>query len=265
MITPTQDTAGKERLVLLTAEDGIGVLTINRPAARNAMNQAVQAAVREALDEVERREDIHVLVVTGAGDKAFVAGADIREIAARGPLDGLAGRMQGLYARLSAMETPTVAAVNGYAFGGGCELALACDVRIASDRAQFALPETGLGILPAAGGTQRLARLVGVGNATEMILTGRRVPAEDALRMGLVTAVTTPEELMDRAKETARSIAARGPLANRLAKTVLERAFDSDRETGLLLERLAVGILYAYTERDEGTTAFIEKRAPHYR
>ena len=144
------------------------------------MNQAVQAAVREALDEVERREDIHVLVVTGAGDKAFVAGADIREIAARGPLDGLAGRMQGLYARLSAMETPTVAAVNGYAFGGGCELALACDVRIASDRAQFALPETGLGILPAAGGTQRLARLVGVGNATEMILTGRRVPAEDA-------------------------------------------------------------------------------------
>ncbi|MFI5825630.1 enoyl-CoA hydratase/isomerase family protein, partial [Streptomyces rishiriensis] len=150
-----------EPLVLFTAEDGIGTMTINRPAARNAMDQAVQAAVREVLDEVERREDVHVLIVTGAGDKAFVAGADIGEIASRGPLDGLAGRMQGLYSRMAAMETPTVAAVNGYAFGGGCELALACDVRIASERAQFALPETGLGIMPAAGGCQRLARLVG--------------------------------------------------------------------------------------------------------
>ncbi|MEW1964857.1 enoyl-CoA hydratase-related protein [Micrococcus sp. NPDC078436] len=265
MTDPQPTNADEQDLVLLTALDGIGVMTVNRPEARNAMDQAVQAAVRQVLDEVERRDDIHVLIVTGAGDKAFVAGADIREITSRGPLDGLAGRMQGLYARLAAMETPTVAAVNGYAFGGGCELAIACDVRIASDRAQFALPETGLGILPAAGGTQRLARLVGVGNATEMILTGRRVPAEEALRMGLVTAVTPPEELMARARETAEAIAARGPLANRLAKTVLERAFDSDRETGLLLERLAVGILYAHTERDEGTAAFFEKRAPRYR
>lgn len=265
MTTPASTPAEGEPLVLLTAEDGVGVMTINRPEARNAMNQAVQAAVREILDEVEDRDDIHVLVVTGAGDKAFVAGADIKELAARGPVDGLVGRMQGLYSRMHAMETPTVAAVNGYAFGGGCELALACDVRIASERAQFALPETGLGILPAAGGTQRLARLVGVGNATEMILTGRRVPAEEALRMGLVTAVVPPEELMDRAKETAQAIASRGPLANRLAKTVLEHAFDTDRETGLLLERLAVSVLYAHTERDEGTSAFFEKRSPRYR
>ena len=254
-----------EPLVLFTAEDGIGTMTINRPAARNAMDQAVQAAVREVLDEVERREDVHVLIVTGAGDKAFVAGADIGEIASRGPLDGLAGRMQGLYSRLAAMETPTVAAVNGYAFGGGCELALACDVRIASERALFALPETGLGILPAAGGCQRLARLVGVGHAAEMILTGRRVRADEALRMGLVTAVTAPEDLLARARETAEAIASRGPLANRLAKTVIERAFDVDRETGLLLERLSVGILYAHTERDEGTAAFFDKRAPRYR
>lgn len=253
-------------LALLDVDDeGVGVLTVNRPDAHNAMNADVQAAVRDALDEAEDRDDVHVLIVTGAGEKAFVAGADIHELAAREPLDGLAARMQRLYAHLSSLTTPTVAAVNGYAFGGGCELALACDIRIASENARFALPETGLGILPAAGGTQRLARLVGIGNATEMILTGRRIDAQEALRMGLVTAVTTREDLMDRARETAHTIASRGPVANRLAKTVLEHAFDSDRETGLLLERLAVGVLYGHAERDEGTAAFLEKRTPRYR
>lgn len=264
----TTDTSAQERsedLALLSVEDGIGTLTVNRPDAHNAMNRAVQDAVRRVLDEIEDRDDIHVLIVTGAGEKSFVAGADINELAVRTPLEGMAGRMQRLYSRLHEMKIPTVAAVNGYAFGGGCELALACDIRIASERAQFALPETGLGIFPAAGGTQRLARLVGVGNATEMILTGRRVKAQDALRMGLVSDVVAPEDLMDRARETARAIAERGPVANQIAKEILERALDSDRETGLLLERLGLGLLCAHSERDEGTAAFAEKRAPRYR
>lgn len=245
--------------------DGIALVTVNRPEVRNAINATVLRAITETLAELAENEDVQVLVFTGAGDKAFVAGADINELAVRTPKDGLKATMQSVYEKVEQFPKPTIAAVNGYAFGGGHELALACDIRIASTNAQFALPETGLGIMPAAGGTQRLAKLVGLGRATEIVLTGRRVKAEDALAMGLVTQVVEPDELLDTARETAQAIMAKGPLAIQLAKTVIRHGFDVDHQTGILLERLAQSVLYSSAEKAEGTTAFLEKRAPDFR
>ena len=245
--------------------DGIALVTVNRPEVRNAINATVLRAITETLAELAENEDVQVLVFTGAGDKAFVAGADINELAVRTPKDGLKATMQGVYEKVEQFPKPTIAAVNGYAFGGGHELALACDIRIASTNAQFALPETGLGIMPAAGGTQRLAKLVGLGRATEIVLTGRRVKADEALDMGLVTQVVEPDELLITARETAQAIMAKGPLAIQLAKTVIRHGFDVDHQTGILLERLAQSVLYSSAEKAEGTTAFLEKRTPDFR
>ena len=245
--------------------DGIALVTVNRPEVRNAINATVLRAITETLAALAENEDVQVLVFTGAGDKAFVAGADINELAVRTPKDGLKATMQGVYEKVEQFPKPTIAAVNGYAFGGGHELALACDIRIASTNAQFALPETGLGIMPAAGGTQRLAKLVGLGRATEIVLTGRRVKADEALDMGLVTEVVEPDELLVTARETAQAIMAKGPLAIQLAKTVIRHGFDVDHQTGILLERLAQSVLYSSAEKAEGTTAFLEKRAPDFR
>ena len=245
--------------------DGIALVTVNRPEVRNAINATVLRAITETLAELAENEDVQVLVFTGAGDKAFVAGADINELAVRTPKDGLRATMQGVYEKVEQFPKPTIAAVNGYAFGGGHELALACDIRVASTNAQFALPETGLGIMPAAGGTQRLAKLVGLGRATEIVLTGRRVKADEALDMGLVTQVVEPDELLVTARETAQAIMAKGPLAIQLAKTVIRHGFDVDHQTGILLERLAQSVLYSSAEKAEGTTAFLEKRTPDFR
>ena len=245
--------------------DGIALVTVNRPEVRNAINATVLRAITETLAELAENDDVQVLVFTGAGDKAFVAGADINELAVRTPKDGLKATMQGVYEKVEQFPKPTIAAVNGYAFGGGHELALACDIRIAATNAQFALPETGLGIMPAAGGTQRLAKLVGLGRATEIVLTGRRVKAEDALAMGLVTQVVEQDQLLDTARETAQAIMAKGPLAIQLAKTVIRHGFDVDHQTGILLERLAQSVLYSSAEKAEGTTAFLEKRTPDFR
>ena len=244
--------------------DGIALVTVNRPEVRNAINATVLRAITETLAELAENDDVQVLVFTGAGDKAFVAGADINELAVRTPKDGLKATMQGVYEKVEQFPKPTIAAVNGYAFGGGHELALACDIRVASTNAQFALPETGLGIMPAAGGTQRLAKLVGLGRATEIVLTGRRVKADEALDMGLVTEVVEPDELLDTARETAQAIMAKGPLAIQLAKTVIRHGFDVDHQTGILLERLAQSVLYSSAEKAEGTTAFLEKRTPDF-
>ena len=180
-----------DNTVTVDIQDGMAVITIDRPEVRNAINASVLGRISRALDELADNDDAQIVIFTGAGDKAFVAGADINELAVRKPKDGLRAAMQGVYEKVEQFHKPTIAAVNGYAFGGGHELALACDIRIASANAQFALPETSLGIMPAAGGTQRLARLVGVGRATEMILTSRNAavpmmggvmePPEDAV------------------------------------------------------------------------------------
>lgn len=253
-----------DNTVTVDIQDGVAVITVDRPEVRNAINASVLGQISHALAELAENDDARIVIFTGAGDKAFVAGADINELAVRTPKDGLRATMQGVYEKVEQFHKPTIAAVNGYAFGGGHELALACDIRIASTNAQFALPETSLGIMPAAGGTQRLARLVGVGRATEMILTGRRVNAHEALAMGLVTDVVDPEELMSKVKDTAQTILSKGPLATQLAKAVVRHGFDADHSTGILLERLAQSVLYSSAEKIEGTSAFLEKRAPDF-
>ncbi|KUG52616.1 enoyl-CoA hydratase [Kocuria rosea subsp. polaris] len=243
----------------------VAVVTVNRPEVRNALNFGVLDGIEAALDAFERREDVGAVVFTGAGEKSFVAGADISQLVGYTLRDGLRARMQRLYDRVQDLELPTIAAVNGFALGGGNELAMSCDIRIAAGNARFGLPETNLGILPGAGGTQRLSRLVGLGRAQEMILTGRIIDAEEALRIGLVTSVVPAEELMGAALATAETILAKGPLAVRLAKLVVRNGAETDQRTGLLLERLAQSLLYASDEKAEGASAFLEKRPARFR
>jgi enoyl-CoA hydratase/carnithine racemase len=250
--------------LLTEVRNDLGLITLNRPEVRNALNGQVLEDLRAALAKLREDESVGVVVLTGAGDKAFAAGADIGELRERDYLDALSPAMQTLYDEIESFEKPTLAAVNGYALGGGCELAMACDVRIASENARFGLPETTLAILPGAGGTQRLARLIGKGRAVEMILTGRFMPADEALAAGLVTKVVPQEELMDAVRETAGQILAKGPLAVRLAKLAVQSGFETDQKTGLLIERLAQAILFTSEDKHEGTNAFVEKRKPDF-
>ncbi|WP_420098450.1 enoyl-CoA hydratase/isomerase family protein [Corynebacterium sp.] len=250
--------------VIREDREGTAILTVNRPEAHNALNRGVQQALRSHLDDIEQDDAVGVVVFTGAGDSAFVAGADINELAVRTSVDGLAGPLQRLFDRIATLGKPTVAAVNGYAFGGGHELALACDVRIGSTEAQFAFPETGLGIIPSAGGTQRLAAVVGQGVALDLIITGRRLTADEALRMNLITYLVEPPELLDTALAVARRIHRKGPLATTLARDLVKRSGGLDMDSGLLLERLAQAVIYSTEEKKEGTRAFQEKRRPDF-
>lgn len=245
--------------------DGIAVLTINRPEVRNAVNRQVQLDIRAALDAFRADDDVQVVIFTGAGEKAFVAGADISQVRTYTLHTALTSTMQRLYDEVEAFEKPTIAAVNGFALGGGCELAMACDIRIAADTARFGLPETNLSVLPAAGGTQRMARLVGTGRAIELILTGRLIGADEAERIGLVTSVVPGHELLATAREIAGQITAKGPLAIRLAKLVIRSGMDADQRTGLVVERLAQALLYTTDDKNEGTDAFLNKRPPQFK
>ena len=248
----------------VTVTDGVCLVTIDRPEVRNALSADVIRDLTAVLDHARDDDEVSVLVVTGAGDKAFVAGADITQLQHYTPETALESAMQRAFDAIEDFPKPTIAAVNGFALGGGCELAMSCDIRIASDRARFGLPETTLGVLPGAGGTQRLARLVGTGRAVEMILTGRFVPADEALAMGLVTSVVASDALLDAARETAATIAAKGPLAVRLAKLVVRAGMDADQATGQVVERLAQAVLYGSADKAEGTAAFLGKRTPAF-
>lgn len=259
-------TASFENLVL-TREPGLAVLTVNRPRKLNALNRATLEELGRALDEVEADPGIRVLILTGEGDRAFVAGADLGELQrldARGAVE--AARFgQKLFRRLERSRVITLAAVNGFALGGGCELALACDLRVAAENAQFGLPETTLGLIPGYGGTQRLPRLVGRGVALEMILTGRRVGAEEALRLGLVNRVVPAAGLLEEARSLAGSLLAVGPLAVRAARRAVDLGLDLGLDAGLEVEALEFGNLFASADAAEGMTAFLEKRAAAFR
>jgi enoyl-CoA hydratase/carnithine racemase len=248
--------------LLVDVRDGIAVVTINRPEVRNAVSRQVQAELRAALAALRTDEAVGAVVLTGAGDRAFVAGADIAQLQHYTLHTGLESEMQRLYDDVEAFEKPTIAAVNGYALGGGCELAMACDIRIAAESARFGLPETNLSVLPGAGGTQRIARLVGTGRAIELILTGRMVRADEALRIGLVTDVVPDAQLLERARDTAGQILAKGPLAVRLAKLVVRTGMDADQRTGQVVERLAQALLYTTDDKREGAEAFLARRTP---
>lgn len=246
------------------AADGVGVITVDRPEKRNALSAQVLAEIGSVLDAWEADDAVGAVVFTGAGEKAFIAGADITQLEHYDLAHGLAAHMQRLYDRIEDFPKPTLAAINGVAMGGGLELAMACDLRIAATGAKVALPEPALGVLPGAGGTQRLTRLVGRGRALEMIMTGRVLSAEQAERYGLVTEVTVAEELLERARGTLDAVLAKGPLAIRMAKLVVGAGGDMDQRTGLLLERLAQTLLYTSEDKAEGARAFIEKRAARF-
>ncbi len=251
--------------IILKKEWRISLLTINRPEVRNALNAETVKELRQAVKEVREDEEIGVLIITGAGEKAFVAGADLNSLKVRTALETLVNENQFVMSELAALEKPVIAAVNGFALGGGCELAMACDIRIASANAQFGQPEPGLGFLPGAGGTQRLPRLVGAAKAKELIMTGDIINAEEALRIGLVNKVVAPGELMTAAYEMANKILKKGPLAVRMAKIVVDQGLDLDLNNAMLLERLAQTFLFASEDRMEGVTSFLEKRPPQYK
>ena len=254
----------KLETLLYTVEDSVAVVTVNRPDARNSISDVVIREMYQVLDDARENAAVGALVITGAGDQAFVSGADIRAIAARRRREALAGLNNRLFAAVEALEKPTIAAVNGYALGGGLELALACDIRVSAAGARFGLPETKLGIIPAAGGTQRLPRVIGWGRARYLILTGDIIDATEAERLGLVSAVVPQEDLLPKAREIAMKILERGPLAIRLAKKALSLSAEAPLSAGLEFESLAQAILFESRDKEEGTRAFLEKRKPRF-
>ncbi|MDR3630948.1 MAG: enoyl-CoA hydratase-related protein [Desulfocapsaceae bacterium] len=247
-----------------TIEDGIATITISRPQALNALNSLTLEELSQAVDQIASNQEVRVLILTGSGEKAFVAGADISEMATFTPLQAkaFAGKGQAVISRLQGLAIPVIAAVNGYALGGGCELALACDFIYASEKATFGLPEISLGLIPGFGGTQRLPRLIGPHAAKEMILTGKYVAASEACRIGLVSQVFAPQELMGGALATAKIMASRGKAALRAAKQAVNQGLNTDLATGLVIECDAFALCMASPDAREGTKAFLEKRKP---
>lgn len=250
--------------ILVEVINGIGIITINRPAVRNALNAQTYEELTAALTQLEHDRAVAVIVVTGQGDKAFASGADIAELKGRTFIDALEPGLQGVCRRFEQSSKVTIAAVNGFALGGGSELALACDIRIAAHNAKFGLPELNLAILPGGGGTQRLARIVGKGRALDLILTGAIIPAERAEHIGLVSKVVAREQLLEQVLVYAQPIIAKGPLALQLAKQVVHQGFDLPLEAGLALEKYAQAIAFESNDKREGTTAFLEKRSADF-
>lgn len=253
--------------ILFEETDGIATITFNRPKALNALNQALLSEFLTALDRIDANEDIRVLILTGAGEKAFVAGADITEINTLGPLQAklFAKAGQDAISRLQALSIPVIAAVNGFALGGGCEMSLGCDFIYASENARFGLPEINLGIIPGFGGTQRLARVVGVNMAKEMIFTGKMISAEEAKKIGLVNQVCPADKLIETATETAKTIASKGKVSLRAAKQAVNTGMNADLETGLRVECDAFALCVASEDAKEGTSAFLEKRKAEFK
>jgi len=250
------------KTLIFRKENGIGVLTINRPDKLNAISNELTDEMEAFLDEVEKDEDLRVLVITGAGDKAFAAGADIGELVERDARLGreVSRRRQQLFSRIENLPVPVIAAVNGYALGGGLELALACNIRLCSENARFGAPEVKLGIIPGDGGTQRLPRLVGLGRAMEMILTGDFIDAGEAYRIGLVNRVVPPGDLMKEALDLAVKIASRPPLAVKYAKEAVNRSQEGDSASGYALESYLHALTCTTEDKREGVAAFLEKR-----
>lgn len=248
----------------LTSTDGIATLTFNRPKSLNALNTVLLGELDLALDSISKDESIRVLIVTGAGEKAFIAGADITEIATLTPLAAkkFAQFGQDIISKLQELAIPVIAAVNGYALGGGCEMALACDFIYASEKAIFGLPEITLGVIPGFGGTQRLPRLIGANRAKEMIFTGKHLTATEAREIGLVNKTFPPEGLMDAVNDIARLIATKGKASLCAAKQTVSRGLNADLATGLGMERDAFALCLASPDAKEGTSAFLEKRKP---
>lgn len=248
--------------IILEREAGLATLTINRPRAMNALNYDTLQEIRQAILQISGEDNINALIITGAGDKAFVAGADIAYMenltAIQGRKFGALG--QTVFSAIENLPLPVIAAINGFALGGGCEMAMACDIRLASEKARFGQPEVSLGITPGFGGTQRLARLIGVGPAKELIYTGMNIDANEAYRLGLVNHIYPADSLMDEAHKLAHKIAGNAPLAVSLSKSAINKGLQTDIDTGLAIEADVFGLCFSTLDQKEGMNAFLNKR-----
>lgn len=253
--------------IIYEVNEGIATITFNRPKALNALNAALLAELSRALDEIAGDEDIRVLILTGAGEKAFVAGADISELATFDSLKAKAFARKGhdIINKLQQLPIAVIAAVNGFALGGGTEISLACDFIYASENAKFGQPEINLGLIPGFGGTQRLPRLIGTNMAKELILTGKMIAAAEALQLGLANKVVAPDQLMDETIKTARVIASKGKVSLREAKQAVDKGMDVDLASGCSIEIDAFALCYASPDAREGTSAFLDKRQAEFK
>ena len=249
-------------LVLFEQQGRVAILTINRPDKMNALSEGVRAEMLAHLDRIAEDDSLGVVVITGSGDKAFIAGADIGEFAGRSPFDQrLAMRSPRIFDAMAMFPKPVIAMINGYCLGGGCELAMSCDIRVASNKASFGQPEINLGLIPGGGGTQRMPRIIGTGQAMRLILSGDRVNAEEAKEIGLVDQLFPHEELRAKTLELAARIAAKSPLTLKVAKESIRASERLGIEEGLLYERDLFCLCFSSKDKEEGVAAFLEKRA----
>jgi enoyl-CoA hydratase len=255
----------EENVVLYEARDRVAMITINRPEKRNALDGQVRCAFLGAIERARRDDNVRSVIVTGAGDKAFIAGADIAEFEGRSPVDQWrVMKAPTIFDAVERLPKPVIAAINGYCLGGGMELALACDVRIASSSAKLGQPEVNLGIIPGGGGTQRLPRIVGLGAALRLILSGEIIAAEEALRLRLVEEVVEPAKLLGRAVELAEVMASKSPVALAAAKEATRAALSLPLDDGLKLETALFQLCFSSADKAEGVRAFLEKRAAEF-
>ncbi|SKC58934.1 short-chain-enoyl-CoA hydratase [Maledivibacter halophilus] len=252
--------------LLLKKQDNIAILSFNRPKVLNALNTDVLKELDRAIDDIEKDEEIYVLIITGEG-KAFIAGADISEMRDKTAVEGRKFGELGssIFRKIELMEKPVIAAVNGFALGGGCELSMSCDIRIAGEKAKFGQPEVGLGITPGFAGTQRLARLVGTAKAKELIFTADIIKAQEAKEIGLVNKVVAQEELISEALEMAKKIASNGQIAVKYSKVAINRGINCDLDTGNEIEKDLFGLCFATEDQKEGMSAFLEKRKAEFK
>jgi len=249
--------------LLITKQDGYAIVQFNRPDVLNALNITLMQELVEALDVLDTDKEVRAIILTG-NEKAFAAGADIKEMSDASAVDMLIRDQFARWDRIRKIKSPIIAAVSGFALGGGCELSMACDLIIASETAKFGQPEINIGVMPGAGGTQRLTRAVGKAKAMEIVLTGRMITAQEALQWGLVNRIVPVEMYLEEAKSLAREIASKPPLAVRLAKEAVLKAFDTTIEGGLEFERKNFYLLFASDDQKEGMKAFVEKRKPQW-
>ena len=251
--------------VICSIENDIAIVTINRPDVRNAMDKETWILLKDVFTDLNSRDEVRAIIITGAGDKAFIAGADLNYLKQRTVNETLEALNTSVTRAIEKCSKPVIAAINGYALGGGCEVALACDIRIASPNAKIGQTEVSVGIIPGAGGTQRLRNIVGQGRAMEMILTGEPVDAEEAFRIGLVNRIVPQDQLIQEAKKIAYKIAEKSPVVIRLAKRSVQDGADLPIETGMMIEVLNQSILFGTEDHLEGINAFLEKRKPNYK
>lgn len=250
--------------LLVKIEDNIALVTINRPEVRNALDKETWGLLRETFTSLDNDPEVRVIILTGAGEKAFVAGADLNSLKVRTVLETMDSENNAIVRLIEKVSKPIIAAVNGFCFGAGCEIAQASDIRIASPNAKFGQTELNVGILPGGGGTQRLRNLVGQGKAMEMILTGDPINADEAYRIGLINKVVPLENLIEEAMNIAKKIAVKSPIAVKLAKRAVQSGADVPIDTGLLIEVLSQSVMFSTEDHLEGINAFLEKRTPDY-